>query len=260
LTLIPLLFAYTLMTGASPSAMRACLMAVFYFGAPLVRRKPNLCAALAAAAIIQIVWDPQELLNIGFQLSYTVMAGLVLLCPPLSRIFRKLLRVESAATQAALLRLSERLTVKHQRFARQAWAVRLAMGRHMMLGFFADILAMGVAAWIASVPLIALYFGRFIPGGLLANLVVVPAAGLIVIAGTLAIVTSFFLPAAAGIFNCAAALCTAVMVEASRLTTLIPGASVAVPPPSLTVIVVWYTAMLVAAWMLRNSRPVEYPY
>jgi ComEC/Rec2-related protein len=260
LTLIPLLFAYTLMTGASPSAMRACLMAVFYFGAPLVRRKPNLCAALAAAAIIQIVWDPQELLNIGFQLSYTVMAGLVLLCPPLSRIFRKLLRVESAATQAALLRLSERLTVKHQRFARQAWAVRLAMGRHMMLGFFADILAMGVAAWIASVPLIALYFGRFIPGGLLANLVVVPAAGLIVIAGTLAIVTSFFLPAAAGIFNCAAALCTAVMVEASRLTTLIPGASVAVPPPSLTVIVVWYAAMLVAAWMLRNRRPVEYPY
>ncbi len=260
LTLIPLLFAYTLMTGASPSAMRACLMAVFYFGAPLVRRKPNLCAALAAAAIIQIVWDPQDLLNIGFLLSYTVMAGLVLLCPPLSRIFRKLLRVESAATQAALLRLSERLTVKGQRFARQAWAVRLAMGRHMMLGFFADILAMGVAAWIASVPLTALYFGRFIPGGLLANLVVVPAAGLIVIAGTLAIVTSFFFPAAAGIFNCAAALCTAVMVEASRLTTLIPGASVAVPPPSLTVIVVWYAAMLVAAWMLRNRRPIEYPY
>jgi hypothetical protein len=50
------------------------------------------------------------------------------------------------------------------------------------------------------------------------------------------------------------------MVEASRLTTLIPGASVAVPPPSLTVIVVWYAAMLVAAWMLRNRRPVEYPY
>jgi ComEC/Rec2-related protein len=260
LTLIPLLFAYTLMTGASPSAMRACLMAAFYFGAPLVHRKPNLCAALAAAAIIQIVWDPQALLNVGFLLSYTVMAGLVLLCPPLSRIFRTLLRVESAATQAALLRLAQRLTLERQRFARQAWTVRLAIWRHTTLGFFADILAMGVAAWIASVPLTAYYFGRFIPGGLLANLVVVPAAGLIVIAGALAIVTSFLFPAAAGIFNCAAAFCTVVMVEASRLTTLIPGASIAVPPPSLTVIAVWYAAMLAAARMLRATRPVEHPF
>jgi ComEC/Rec2-related protein len=260
LTLIPLLFAYTLMTGASPSAMRACLMAAFYFGAPLVRRKPDLSAALAAAAIIQITWDPQDLFNIGFLLSYTVMAGLVLLYPPLARLFRALLRVESAATQAALLRLSQRLTLKRQRFARQAWAVRLAMARHTLLGFFADILAMGVAAWIASVPLTAYYFGRFIPGGLLANLVVVPAAGLIVIAGALAIVTSFLFPAVAGIFNCAAAACTAVMVETSRLTTLIPGASIAVPPPPLLLVAVWYAAMLAAAWRLRTPRPVEHPY
>jgi ComEC/Rec2-related protein len=256
-TLIPLLFAYTLMTGASPSAMRACLMAAFYFGAPLVRRKPSACAALAAAAIIQIFWNPQDLTNISFLLSYTVMAGLVLLCPPLSRIFRTILRVESATTHAALLRLSQRLTAKRQRFARQIWSVRLALWRRTILGFFADILAMGIAAWIASVPLTALYFGRFIPGGLLANLVVVPAAGLIVIAGALAIVTSFLFPAAAGIFNCAAAACTTVMLEASRLTTLIPGASVIVPPPSLALIVVWYVAMLVAAWMLHTAGQAE---
>ncbi|MBM4164758.1 MAG: ComEC/Rec2 family competence protein [Lentisphaerae bacterium] len=257
LTLIPLLFGYTLLTGASSSAMRACLMAAFYFGAPLVRRKPDLSAALAAAAIIQIAWDPRDLLSIGFLLSYTVMAGLVLLCPPLSRLFRALLRVESAATQAALLRLSERLTQQRQRFARQAWAVRLALWRHATLGFFADLLAMGVAAWVASAPLIAYFFERFIPGGLLANLVVVPAAGLIVVAGALAILTSFLFPSIAGIFNCAAAFCTAVMVEASRLTTLIPGASVIVPPPSLALIVVWYAAMLAAAWMLHTAGQAE---
>jgi hypothetical protein len=47
------------------------------------------------------------------------------------------------------------------------------------------------------------------------------------------------------------------MLEASRLTTLIPGASVIVPPPSLALIVVWYAAMLVAAWMLHTAGQAE---
>ncbi len=260
LALIPLLTGYALLTGASPSAMRACLMAAFYFGAPLVHRKPDACAALAAAAILQIAWDPRALFNVSFLLSYTVMAGLVLLCPPLSRLFRRALGVESATTQVALLRLSQRLTSSRQRLTRQAWAVRLAVWRRTALGYLADTLAMGFAAWLASVPLTAYYFGRFIPGGLLANLVVVPAAFLIVIAGALAIVTSGFLPAAAVIFNHAAAACATVMLAASRLTTRIPGASITVPAPPVAVVVAWYAGMLLVAGLLRRRRSGEAPF
>ncbi len=260
LVLIPLLTGYTLMTGASPSAVRACLMASFYFGAPLIGRKPDAGTALAAAALLQIAWEPRDLFNLSFLLSYTVMAGLILLCPPFSRLFRKALRVESAATQAALLRLSQRLTSKQRPFTRQAWAVRTAMWRYTARIYFADTLAMGVAAWIASIPLTAYYFGRFIPGGLLANLVVVPASFLITITGSIAILASFFSDAAAEIFNHAAAACTSVMVEASRLTVCIPGASVPVAAPPMGLIAAWYAAMLVLAWLLNTASPKEEPY
>jgi len=259
LSLIPLLTGYTLLTGASPSAMRACLMAAFYFGAPLLGRKPDLWAALAAAAIAQLAWEPRDLFNLSFLLSYTVMAGLVLLCPPLSRLFRHALGVESAATKEALLRLSRRLALRGQPFAGNVWAVRAAMWRHTARVHLADTLAMGIAAWVASVPLTAFYFERFIPGGILANLVVVPASFLIVIAGALAVAASFFLPVAADIFNHAAAACTAVMIEASRLTVLLPGASIRVPAPPVPLIAAWYAAMLVAAWRLRAFRPADPP-
>jgi len=249
--LIPLLTAYTLLTGASPSAMRACLMAAIYFGAPLLGRKPDGPSALATAALLQIAWRPGDLFNLSFVLSYAAMAGIILLFPPCSRLCRKALGESPAARTAALYRLAQRLTTQRARLPRQVWAVRMAVWRHQVRRALADTLAMSLAAWLASVPLTAFYFGRFTPGGLLANLVVVPAAFLITITGALSILSSAVSTFAAEVFNHAAACGTAVMVAASRLTAGLPGATLRVPPPPAVLIAVWYAALLAAAWRLQ---------
>lgn len=70
--------AYMLITGASPSAVRACLMAM----AALALARRNLLKdglnLLAAAALAMAVWNPAIVENISFQLSFAVTAGLLL--------------------------------------------------------------------------------------------------------------------------------------------------------------------------------------
>lgn len=250
IVLIPLLTAYTLLTGASPSAMRACLMAAFYFGAPLLGRKPDGPSILASAAILQIAWQPRNLFNASFILSYTAMAGLTLLFPPFSRLCKRALGVDSAAKQAALLRLSHRL-MPQTLSMRHLWALRTALWSYQLRIALADMFAMSLAAWSASIPLTAYYFGRFTPGGLLANLVVVPTAFLLTITAAVSILVSFVSTFAAAAFNTTAAACASLMVAASRLTVAIPGATFCVPAPPLALIVTWYLAMFVVAWRLH---------
>ena len=92
LILAPLLILYTAMTGLQPSAMRACIMGIIYWIAPLIGRKPDIFTTLAVSAILILGFAPDDLMNVGFILSYVAVLGLVLFCPvfmaPLHRCFR----------------------------------------------------------------------------------------------------------------------------------------------------------------------------
>ncbi|WEK53091.1 MAG: DNA internalization-related competence protein ComEC/Rec2 [Candidatus Cohnella colombiensis] len=72
---------YMVGTGASPSAVRACLMAMLALW--LARRSAlrDGLHLLAAAAIIMLVWDPRLVEDISFQLSFIVTTGLLLFAP-----------------------------------------------------------------------------------------------------------------------------------------------------------------------------------
>jgi competence protein ComEC len=74
---------YVLLTGASPSVVRAALMA----GALLIARfggsRAHAASALAAAALVMLIAAPAVLWDVGFQLSALATAGLIGFAPPL---------------------------------------------------------------------------------------------------------------------------------------------------------------------------------
>ncbi|WP_178024829.1 ComEC/Rec2 family competence protein [uncultured Paenibacillus sp.] len=79
---------YMLLTGFSPSVIRSGLMTML--GLYLLRRgllKDSL-NVLAAAAMLMLIWDPYYLLNVSFQLSFAVTAGLIVFVPLLAPYFR----------------------------------------------------------------------------------------------------------------------------------------------------------------------------
>ncbi|MBD3917907.1 ComEC/Rec2 family competence protein [Paenibacillus sp. PR3] len=68
---------YVLISGASPSVVRAGLMAVIGLLAAYANRLKDGLHLLSASAILMLLWNPTYIHNVGFQLSYLVTAGLI---------------------------------------------------------------------------------------------------------------------------------------------------------------------------------------
>ncbi len=77
---------YTALANFEESIVRASIMAIFAYGAGLLGRQNTALFALVLAIFLMIFYDPSIIGKIGFQLSVTATAGIILLDP----IFKKL--------------------------------------------------------------------------------------------------------------------------------------------------------------------------
>ena len=76
---------FTMMTGASPSMVRAFLFILTGETASLLGREKKLGSTLCTALLLQLAITPQAIASVGFQLSYLAMAGIVLLYPVMEK-------------------------------------------------------------------------------------------------------------------------------------------------------------------------------
>ncbi len=82
---IPVLLAFVLMTGAAPSACRAAVMQILMITAPLVRRENDPWTNLSAASLLLLMENPWSIADVGFQLSFAAVSGLLLFSSPLQK-------------------------------------------------------------------------------------------------------------------------------------------------------------------------------
>ena len=99
---------FTLMTGASPSIVRAFLFIFLNETARLAGRPRDPVRVLCTALLIQLVITPSAIASVGFQLSYLAMAGIFLLYPVLESWYPKGPRIDPVRKiwQAAALSIS----------------------------------------------------------------------------------------------------------------------------------------------------------
>lgn len=81
LCIIVLIWAYALLTGFSPAVNRAALMISLVICGRTFARYINSLNILAASAFVLLLYDPFLLTDVGFQLSYLAVAGLVIIQP-----------------------------------------------------------------------------------------------------------------------------------------------------------------------------------
>lgn len=86
LLLLALLWAFVVITGLAPSAIRAGLMLTFYLTGRTIRRKSDGYNTLAASAFCMLVFNPLYLFDIGFQLSYLAVLSILYLQPRLQNL------------------------------------------------------------------------------------------------------------------------------------------------------------------------------
>src|ERR1019366_6928369 len=64
-----------------PSVVRALLMIELYLLAKLLERKPDPLNIVMSAAAINLLLRPYDLFDVGFQLSYAGVLGMILIAP-----------------------------------------------------------------------------------------------------------------------------------------------------------------------------------
>ena len=78
---------YTMMTGASPSTVRAFLFITMNEAAILTGRRRKAAGALCAALTVQCALNPEVMLSASFQLSYLAVCGIITLYPKMRDLF-----------------------------------------------------------------------------------------------------------------------------------------------------------------------------
>ncbi len=73
-----LLVVYAFLTGLSPSVIRSTVMIGFVFMSMIFYRKSSPLNSLAAAALLILVFSPNSLYGVGFQLSFITVAALLI--------------------------------------------------------------------------------------------------------------------------------------------------------------------------------------
>ena len=152
--ILALLWIYVQVTGASPSSVRAWIMAAFLWGGRVGERDTPALQSLALACAVTLILTPEACADAGFQLSYTAVLGIIVAGGP-------------AAELCGRPTEEERLTPVAAQTATQRLRWRM---RKFLLGG----LCVSLAATIAGAPLTLGLFGKASWGGVLVNLVLVP--------------------------------------------------------------------------------------
>jgi competence protein ComEC len=201
---LAVLWLYVQVTGAGTPSVRAFVMVAFLLAMRAFRLPGNALAALTASALVTLLADPLQLFSTGFQMSYAVVAALILMGAPLAERW-------GAIWHPFVLRPRPEWRWWHDFID---WAGRKAI-------------TAGAGCWVAflaSIPAGIGFFGVLAPGSLPANLLVLPLSSLAIVAGFLSLLTGLagLLPLSA-LFNSAAALILLATDTAVRHGTNLPG-------------------------------------
>jgi competence protein ComEC len=146
-----ILWGYAFLTGLSSSVVRAVSMCCIYGVGSLTGRRLISMHVLSLVAFILIIARPHIVYEAGFQLSFTAVAGIVLLYPRFMVLFPF---------------------------------------RRIILRRLAQMVSVSLSAQLSTMPLAILYFNQFAPGSILANLLVIPLATIILYGGLLYFIIS----------------------------------------------------------------------
>jgi competence protein ComEC len=139
LLVIGCLWVFALVTGAGPSVLRSALMFTILLFGEVIERKGNSYNSLSASAFILLLFNPNLIFNVGFQLSYSAVLSIFIFSAPIGQWIKT-----------------------KSKWVNKGW----------------QMLSVTLAAQILTLPFVVYYFNQFPTYFLLANLVALPLSWL----------------------------------------------------------------------------------
>ena len=137
-------WAFALITGGSPSVLRAATMFSFVTVGATVNRPTSIYNSIAISAVFILLYNPYLLMHVGFQLSYLAVLGIIFFQPKFYKWF---------------------------------------VFENRILNFFWNLVTVALAAQLSTFPISIYYFHQFPIYFWLSGIVVIPAAMIILGSG-----------------------------------------------------------------------------
>ena len=134
---------YSLMTGLGASIIRATIMLLFVLIGKLIDRDAHSISLLSFVALLMLIYNPLFINDIGFQLSFIVTFGILLMTPAVVRLNNKFMDYAIGTITVPIIA--------------QLWVLPI------QIFYFSNISVYSVFANIMSVPILGIIsFGGFI--------------------------------------------------------------------------------------------------
>jgi competence protein ComEC len=214
LLLLGALWSYAFITGLPPSVLRSTSMFSFLTIGQNLGRKTNTYNTLAVSAFLILLLNPLTLFEIGFQLSYMAVISIVFFQPQFASLYNP---------------------------------------KNQIVKYVWDLLTVSLAAQLGTTPISIYYFDQFPTYFLLSNLIVVPAAAIILYLGVLFFCVSF-IPIIGGATAFLLKNITSVLNFSVKTIEALPGSVIENLSISLTALALLYLLIAFASAFMLLKR------
>lgn len=207
-----LVWTFTLLTGGSASIVRAAIMATAFLVASYYGRPLSIFTCISLTAAITLLVNPAAAIeDIGWQLSFLSLTGIVILTPIIQKVLPKKTKLLS------------------------------------------ELMAVTLAAQIATIPYILYLFGNYSLLALLANFIVMPIIPILMLVGFVAALAGIFIPNYAYLLGQPINWAVGELFKFLTYLQLQQG-FVVNTKPQITTLVVWYLCLSLLGVIVYHRR------
>lgn len=191
---------FVLISGASPSIVRAGIMAILNLIANIFCKKTDSINNLLVATFFILIYNPLALINIGFLLSFGGTIGIVVLSKNIKELLDK----------------------------------------HIKIGAITEIVSLNISAQIMIFPIMVYYFNSFSLTGILVNLLIIPVTSFLTFLGIALLFFSIFSSYISRIICLIIKIITNYILSITKHFSRCDFLNFVCPTPKLWMIVVFY--------------------
>ena len=227
IVIIIILIFYTILTGFSPSIVRASIMGILIMEAGLFYRKNDIWNSIAISLLLMLIYNPFLITNVGLQLSYLGTIGIILLNKTFLRIFNKI-RFEKYILNRKIINIVSKII---------------------------EILTVTISASVAVFPIMLYNFNLFGTYFLITNLLASIIIGPITIFGTVIVIISFAFLKIGKLLSIILEISLNTLVFVSNFSKL-PFSKIYITTPKISMIIFYYVLIIFFNYIYKiyNNR------
>lgn len=216
------LCCFIFLTGASPSVIRACIMAIYIIIGHMMHRKTKLISSVSLSLLIILILNPYKLFDIGLQLSYGGTIGIILFSGVLAK-------------KAKLNNLLEGFVNKLKYRVKQ-------------------LIVVCVSANLIIFPIIAAHYSTMCLTFVISNICAGPILGVIIILGFITIFVSFVSIDIAKPFALILNIFIQILMYITKICSSLPFSKLYIKTPSLSQIIIYYMILIFIYYICKIRK------